>query len=267
MITSHEGYSDGKDYTNRFRRTDVITVKEGSHIEVDFTFFDVEFGAKNCPDHLTVTDGNGAVLIKRLCGRVEGPAGYNTSEGNGNFSGSVNGNVSVNGNISANGNVSEISLENILDKTIASHTNVLIFTFVTDDRGTRRGWSANWKSVTPGLHFIFWHSSIICPGCPKNPPYPGDLCYPTDADCEYSISKDCNNCDCDNGPSSVSVCGKEKDKEKITFSCSSASGLPGIWKPEHESSLCGSSSGEQCYISFTPLNLIFLIYGTEGDIL
>ena len=63
------------------------------------------------------------------------------------------------------------------------------------------------------------------------------------------------------------MCGKEKEEEKITFSCSSASGLPGIWKPEHESSLCGSSSGEQCYISFTPLNLIFLIYGTEGDIL
>ena len=259
-------------------------------MEVSFTSFDVEFGGKHCPyDHLTVTDGDGTILINRLCGKVGGAAGYrhspgygygygnNSSGGNGNSSavngsgngygnisrrqrqaednnvnssvnGSGNGTFSVNGNVSANGNVSEISLENILNKAIVSHTNVLIFTFATDGSVTGRGWSANWKSVTPGLHFTFGHSSIICPGCPKNPPYPGDQCYPTDDDdkCEYSITeeKDCNNCGCDDGPSSVGMCGQEKDEEKITFSCSES--WPGIWKPVHESSVC-NSSGKQSY--------------------
>ena len=197
MINCHPGYNNSEgaayaNYPNRFKRTDVITVKERSHIEVDFTFFDVEFGGKHCPyDHLTVTDGDGTILINRLCGRVGGAAGYspgygygygnNSSEGNGNSSavngsgngygnisrrqrqaeddngyGSVNG--SVYGNVTFNGNVSEISLENILGKTIASHTNVLKFTFVTDEGTTGRGWSANWRSVTPGLPFTFWHS-------------------------------------------------------------------------------------------------------------
>ena len=323
MITSHPGYSEEEDYPNRFRRTDVITVKEGSHIEVDFTSFDVEYGGDSCYyDYLTVTDGDGTTLIKRLCGRVRGPAGYgygpgyggygdgygdadgygdgdgygagdgygygdgdgdgygygygygygnNSSEDNGNFSavnGSGNGYGNNSrrhrqaedddgygygsgygyGNNSSEGNGIEISLENILDKTITSHTNVLIFTFATDGSVTGRGWSANWKSVTPGLQFTFGHSSIICPGCPKNPPYPGDQCYPTDDDddCDYSISeeKDCNNCGCDYGPSSVGVCGQEKDEEKITFSCSES--WPGIWKPVHESSVC-NSSGKQSY--------------------
>ena len=190
MINCHPGFnnSEGAAYANypkRFRRTDVITVKERSHIEVDFTFFDVESGGKHCPyDHLTVTDGDGTILINRLCGTAGYGYGYgygygnNSSEGNGNSSavnGSGNGyenisrrqrqdygnvNGSVNGNVTFNGNVNEISLENILGKTIASHTNVLKFTFVTDERNfvTHRGWSANWRSVTPGLHFTFWHS-------------------------------------------------------------------------------------------------------------
>ena len=193
VISSHPGYSEGQAYPNRFRRTDVITVEKGRLVEVSFTSFDVEFGSKDCYfDHLTVTDGDGTILINRLCGRVGGAAGYspgygygygnNSSEGNGNSSavngsvngygnisrtqgqaednngnssvnGSGNGNFSVNGNVSANGNVSEISLENILNKAIVSHTNVLIFTFATDGSFTGLGWSANWKSVTTGLHF------------------------------------------------------------------------------------------------------------------
>ena len=94
--------------------------------------------------------------------------------------------------------------------------------------------------------FTFWLTSIICPGCPENPPYPGTGCFVTKDDCEYSISdldKDCKNCGCDNGPSSVCLCGTEKSEEKIMFSCSSESGQ-GIWKPVHENSLCDSSSGE-----------------------
>ena len=183
MISSHPGYSKGQAYPNRFRRTDVITVEKGRLVEVSFTSFDVEFGGKHCPfDHLTVTDGDGTILINRLCGTAGYGYGYgygnNSSEGNGNSSavnGSGNGyenisrrqrqdygnvNGSVNGNVTFNGNVNEISLENILGKTIASHTNVLKFTFVTDERNfvTHRGWSANWRSVTPGLHFTFWHS-------------------------------------------------------------------------------------------------------------
>ena len=88
---------------------------------------------------------------------------------------------------------------------------------------------------------FFWSTSIICPGCPESPPYPGDRCFPTKDDCEFPISNsECNNCGCDDGPSSVYLCGTEKSEEKIMFSCSSESG-PGIWKPVHENSLCASS--------------------------
>ena len=147
MITSHHGYSQQEPYSNNFRRTDVITVDQGSLVEVRFTSFDVEEGSKSCPyDHLTVTDGNGTVLINRICGRANGNAGYGSGDGYGYG----------NNSSEENGNSSTVSKDNILDITITSNTNVLLFTFVTDYSVTGSGWSADWRSVTPGLFFTFF---------------------------------------------------------------------------------------------------------------
>ena len=173
-------------------------------MEVRFTYFDVEEGSKSCPyDHLTITDGDGTIVMNKTCGRANGNPDYgnngygygygnnsygygnngygygygnNSSQGIGNFSagnGYGNGYAGNNSRSQADfgsgeygngfgnqrqagsvyGNVSEISKDNILNITITSNTNVLIFTFVTDYSVTRRGWSANWRSITPGLYF------------------------------------------------------------------------------------------------------------------
>lgn len=56
-----------------------------------------------------------------------------------------------NGSCAGANDENQITIENILNKTILSKTNVLIFTFVTDGSVTDKGWNAIWESVTPGL--------------------------------------------------------------------------------------------------------------------
>ena len=56
-----------------------------------------------------------------------------------------------NGSCAEANDENQITIENILNKTILSKTNVLIFTFVTDYSVTDKGWNAIWESVTPGL--------------------------------------------------------------------------------------------------------------------
>ena len=57
------------DYPSNVDTTDVITVNYDQFFLITFTHFSIEEGGHNCPyDYLTITDGNGDVLLGRTCG-------------------------------------------------------------------------------------------------------------------------------------------------------------------------------------------------------
>ena len=89
-------------------------------LSLEFTAFDIEYDSDCDYDHLTITEGNGAILMEKSCG----------SEGN-----FVIGGEKVNSTLPPN---------------VWSRSNKVNFEFVTDSGGTRPGWNVSWRAVTPG---------------------------------------------------------------------------------------------------------------------
>ena len=75
-----------------------------------------------CPDHLTITDGNGTTLMKKSCG--------STSEGN-----VLIGDQSFGSSLPAN---------------ITSTSNIVKLVFSADGGLALPGWRVIWSAVTPG---------------------------------------------------------------------------------------------------------------------
>ena len=54
-------------------KTEMIQVEPGSIISIEFTAFDIDFDAVLCDlncncDHVTITDGDGTILMGKSCG-------------------------------------------------------------------------------------------------------------------------------------------------------------------------------------------------------
>ena len=55
-------------YPNNLEKTDMIQVEQGLILSLQFTAFKIE-SCSNCDcDHLTITDGDGTILMKKSCG-------------------------------------------------------------------------------------------------------------------------------------------------------------------------------------------------------
>ena len=69
-----------KNYPNNLHKTETIQVEDGLILSLQFTAFDIEvqydlsingmdYSSFTCPyDHLTITDGDGTILMERRCG-------------------------------------------------------------------------------------------------------------------------------------------------------------------------------------------------------
>ena len=57
-------------YPNNLERTHTIQVAEGLIISLQFSAFKIEYHPTCDYDHLTITDGDGAILMRRRCGTI-----------------------------------------------------------------------------------------------------------------------------------------------------------------------------------------------------
>ena len=73
-MVSSPNYPD-RDYPNNLKKTQTIQVKEGMVLMLDFTEFDIQsHGDSSCDwDNLTITDGDGTMLLKESCGTEKPP--------------------------------------------------------------------------------------------------------------------------------------------------------------------------------------------------
>ena len=114
-----EGLPGNCNYPNNHEKTKTIETKPGLLLLLKFNGFDIE----DCPmcscDHLTITDGDGTILMKKSCG----------SEGD-----------LV---------IGDQQKDFKLPPNIMSRSNRVNFAFVTDDSDQRPGWSVSWSAVTP----------------------------------------------------------------------------------------------------------------------
>ena len=99
-------------------KTEMIQVEPGSIISLEFTAFDIDFDAVLCDlncncDHVTITDGDGTILMEETCG------------------GSSYGNIIVGGQI----------VDSVLPGIVTSRSNVINLIFTSSDDYTRTGWS------------------------------------------------------------------------------------------------------------------------------
>ena len=120
MSPNHPG-----DYPHNLEKTQTVRVEQGLILSLHFTAFDVQFHSDHCVtcagDHLTITDGDGTILMGKSCG--------NTSHG-----------------ISTGGQLENSSLPG----DIRSRSHVVNFIFRTSGKDARPGWSVAWSTVTPG---------------------------------------------------------------------------------------------------------------------
>ena len=63
---SSPNYPDN--YPNSVRKTETIQVEQGLILSLQFTAFDIEADSTCGDDHLTITDGDGTILMKKSCG-------------------------------------------------------------------------------------------------------------------------------------------------------------------------------------------------------
>ena len=124
-------------YPDNLEKTQTIQVKEGQKLLLEFTEFDMStYGQTSynianhghgCPyDHLTITDGDGTIIMERSCGPDHNYRGI-----------LVIGNQEINATLPPN---------------VWSRSNVVKIFFRTDETGaityrTRKGWSINWSAI------------------------------------------------------------------------------------------------------------------------
>ena len=109
-------------YSNNLHTIQTIQAKEGLILSLEFTAFDVEFHPACSFDHLTITDGDGTVLMERGC------------------SSNTDSNLVIGGQ----------SLNSSLPATIKSRSNIVNLIFVTNGDGSKTGWNVRWGAVTQG---------------------------------------------------------------------------------------------------------------------
>ena len=133
MVTSpnHPGY-----YPNSLEVTETIQVEQGLIISLQFTAFDIEPCGSNCVcDHLTITDGDGTILMEKSCGSSSNGSNILTKGQKSHVGGIVIGGESIGSS---------------LPPAIRSRSNLVNLVFRTDGSVTRSGWSVSWSAVTPG---------------------------------------------------------------------------------------------------------------------
>ena len=98
-------------------------MEQGLIVSLQFTVFDIYPPFATCTrDHLTITDGDGTILMEKSCG--------SSSEGNALIEGQ--------------------SMGSALPANIKSRSNVVKLVFITSAVNSRSGWSVSWSAVTPG---------------------------------------------------------------------------------------------------------------------
>ena len=108
-------------YPETLRLTEMIQVKQGLIIALEFTAFDVLYSSFDCSlDHLTILDGDGGFLLEKSCGTH---------------------------NILTGGKPTGLSLP----APIVSRSNTVKFFFASSNHDTKTGWSVNWRAVSPGV--------------------------------------------------------------------------------------------------------------------
>ena len=56
-------------YPSKLEKTETIQVEKGLVLSLQFTAFDIERCGSTCDcDHLTITDGDGTILMEKSCG-------------------------------------------------------------------------------------------------------------------------------------------------------------------------------------------------------
>ena len=58
------------DYPNDLEKTYTIKVEEELAVFLEFTAFNVEYSSTCRYDHLTITDGDGTILMRKRCGTI-----------------------------------------------------------------------------------------------------------------------------------------------------------------------------------------------------
>ena len=58
------------DYPNDLEKIFTIKVEEGLAVFLKFTAFNVEYSSTCRYDHLTITDGDGTILMRKRCGTI-----------------------------------------------------------------------------------------------------------------------------------------------------------------------------------------------------
>ena len=113
-------------YPNNHHSTQIIEVEQGLIVLLKFTAFDIEYqwntnGITCAFDHLTITDGDGSVLMEKSCGSTK------------------HGNVAIGNQL----------IFSSLPPDVRSRSNVVNLEFSTDYRGVMTGWSVTWSAVAP----------------------------------------------------------------------------------------------------------------------
>ena len=102
-------------------------------MRLEFTRFEVEWGADCENDFVKITDGDGTVLMDKSCGATSKERSHK---------------------------------EYFKPPTITTNSNTVIIFFHMNGSGTQIGWSLTWSAVTPGLKdFIQAAESFIHLNC------------------------------------------------------------------------------------------------------
>ena len=124
-------------YPNNLEKTETIQAKKGLILLLKFTAFDIAESHSTCRyDHLTVTDGDGTILMEKSCGSSSA------------------------GNRVMGGQNMTFDLPTVIEST----SNIVELYFRTDGSGTRSGWSVSWSAVTPGecQHNVLDNFLFLC---------------------------------------------------------------------------------------------------------
>ena len=65
-VVTSPNYPDN--YPSNLRKTETIEVEQGWILSLQFTAFDIEYDSSCDYDHLTITDGDGTILMEKSCG-------------------------------------------------------------------------------------------------------------------------------------------------------------------------------------------------------
>ena len=119
-IVTSPNYPDGY-YARNTEKTETIEVESGKILRLQFTDFQVYFtgSVENCTgDHVTVTDGDGTLLMDKSCG-------FSTYSSTHSYY--------------------------FKPPVLLTNTNAVRVNFRNFGGYTHRGWSLNWGAMQPGL--------------------------------------------------------------------------------------------------------------------